>query len=374
VPENPLRMEGLRGRLGRRLGRAEQPAAAKQQPQPATDPVPPLSDYDADAGLPFDAGELESRIVWMWGSPRSGSTWLLRQLAWPLFPEPEATTIFRTPGPERETGRPYDVLPVDESFISNHLSPAFGDPREVDGRYVPGTINNYLGRRPVYAYSEAYREVWAPEARRFALVRLHAFAERARAEGIPFAPDPAIVIKEVNGSHAADLVMALMPRSRLLFLVRDGRDVVDSLMHAYAPGGFLARHQGYSYSSPEERLEGVAWAARLWACNVDMTQLAIDSHPPELSRTVRYEDLLADNRAQITELDAWLGLGRSEAEREEMLAATAFAAVPDKRRGATERNRAAQPGLWRENLSEDEQRICMEIMGPRLNRLGYEID
>ncbi len=62
--------------------------------------------------------------------------------------------------------------PVDESFISNHLSPAFGDPREVDGAYVPGTINNYLGDRPVYAYSKAYREVWAPEARRFALVRL----------------------------------------------------------------------------------------------------------------------------------------------------------------------------------------------------------
>ncbi len=168
--------------------------------------------------------------------------------------------------------------------------------------------------------------------------------------------------------------MALMPRSRQLFLVRDGRDVVDSLMHAYQPGGFLARHQGYSYSTPEERLEGVAWGARLWSVNVDTTLRAIDAHPAELSRTVRYEDLLADNRARITELDAWLGLDRSEAEREEMLAATAFAAVPDKRRGATERNRAANPGLWRENLSEEEQRICNEIMGPRLKRLGYEID
>ena len=365
-------MNGFKARLARRIGRTPAPAIATEPP--ATDPVPALRGYDADAGLPFEAAELESRIVWMWGSPRSGSTWLLRQLAYPLFPEPEATTIFRTPGPGREPGRPYDVLPVDESFISNHLSPAFGDPREVDGRYVPGTINNYLGRRPVYAYSEAYREVWAPEARRFALVRLHAFAERARADGVSFTPDPAIVIKEVNGSHAADLVMALMPRSRLLFLVRDGRDVVDSLMHAYAPGGFLARHQGYSYSTPEERIEGVAWASRLWSCNVDMTLLAIDSHPPELSRTVRYEDLLADNRGRIAELDAWLGLGRRQEEREEMLSATAFEAVPDKRRGATERNRAAQPGLWRENLSEDEQRICIEIMGPRLKRLGYEVD
>jgi hypothetical protein len=364
-------MQGLRARLLRRFGRT--PAAAGREPL-ATDPVPPLADYDADAGLPFYAAELESRLVWMWGSPRSGSTWLLRQLAYPLFPEPEATTIFRTPGPGRDTGKAYEVLPVDESFISNHLAPAFGDPREVDGRYVPGTINNYLSTRPVYAYSEAYREVWAPEARRFALVRLYAFIERARAEGIATTPDPTLVIKEVNGSHAADLVMGLMPRSRALFLVRDGRDVVDSLMHAYAPGGFLARHQGYSYATGEERLEGVAWASRLWSCNVDVTLAAIEAHSSALSHTIRYEDLLADNGARIEELDAWIGLERSPEERRAMLAATAFDAVPDKRRGSTERNRAARPGLWRENLSDEEQRICIEIMGPRLNRLGYEID
>ena len=251
-----------------------------------TDAVPGLSDYSADAGLPFDAAGLERRIVWMWGSPRSGSTWLLRQLAHPLVPDPEATTIFDVPAPDAPDAvwaRPFDVLPVDESFISNHLSPAFADPREVDGVYVPGTINNYLGKRPVYAYSDAYREVWAPEARRFALVRLFGFLARARDEGVPLTPDPLLVIKEVNGSHAADLIMGLMPRSRLLFLVRDGRDVVDSLLHAYQPGGFLARHQGRAFETPEERAEGLRWAALLWSCNVDMTLRAIDAHPPELT-------------------------------------------------------------------------------------------
>lgn len=364
-------MEGIKARFARRLGRAPKPAAAEA---PATDPVPPLADHDADAGLPFDAAALESRIVWMWGTARSGSTWLLRQLSYPLFPEPEATTVFRVPGPDRDPGRPYDTLPVDESFISNHLAPAFGDPREVDGEYVPGTINNYLGGRPVYAYSRAYRAVWAPEARRFALVRLYAFIERARAAGVDVTPDPLLVIKEVNGSHAADLLMRLMPSSRLLFLVRDGRDVVDSLMHAYAPGGFLARHQGYSYSTPEERLDGVAWAARLWSCNVDATLRAIAAHPPGLSHTVRYEDLLADPGARNDELNEWLGRDRTPSEREAMLAATAFSSVPEERRGTTERNRAAQPGLWRENLGDEEQRICMEIMGSRLERFGYEID
>ena len=364
-------MNAVMRRLSRGLRRGHKPGPAEPSAR-STDPVPPLAGYDPDAGLPFDAAAFERRIVWIWGSPRSGSTWLLRQLCFPLFPDPEATTIFRPPAASGSWPRPFDTIPVDESFISNHLSPAFADPREVDGSYVPGTINNYLGERPVYAYSRAYRAVWAPEARRSALVRLYGFLARARDEGIKTSDDPLLIVKEVNGSHAADLVMGLMPRSRLLFLVRDGRDVVDSLMHAYQPGGFLARHQGYSFETREERLEGVGWAARLWACNVDMTLRAIDAHPAELSHTVRYEDLLADNAARIEALNSWLGLERTAAERDRMLADTSFAAVPDRRRGATERNRAARPGLWRENLSEEEQRTCAEIMGSRLEKLGYE--
>jgi hypothetical protein len=364
-------MNGVTRRLSRRLKRNRDRDAA-EPPDRSTDPVPALGRYDADAGLPFDAAELERRIVWIWGSPRSGSTWLLRQLCYPLFPDPEATTVFRAPGADKGWERPFDAIPIDESFISNHLAPAFADPREVDGSFVPGTINNYLGQRPVYAYSNAYRAVWGPEARRSALVRLYGFLARARDEGIAISPDPLLIVKEVNGSHAADLVMGLMPNAKLLFLVRDGRDVVDSLLAAYQPGGFLARHQGYSYATAEERLQGVAWAARLWACNVDMTLRAIEAHPAVLTRTVRYEDLLADNAARIDELHGWLGLRRTPGERDQMLADTSFAAVPDKRRGTTERNRAARPGLWRENLSEEEQRTCEEIMGPRLKKLGYE--
>ena len=352
----------------RRRARAGASAAADA---PVRRPAVALSDYSADAGLPFDAAELESRLVWMWGSPRSGSTWLLRQLAHPLVPEPEAVEIFSTP--DDATG-PFDAIPVDESFISNHFAPAFADPREVDGAYVPGTINNYLGERPVYAFARDYEAIWRPEARRFALVRLFGFLDRARRDGVPLTDDPLLVIKEVNGSHAADLMMSLMPRSRMLFLVRDGRDVVDSLLHAYQPGGFLARHQGRAFETAEERADGLLWAARLWACNVDMTLRAMDRHPVELSRVIKYEDLLADNRGQVAGLFRWLGLERSAEWLDGMLDATAFDAIPAARKGSLERNRAAQPGLWRQNLSTEEQRVAEEIMGPRLRKLGYDTE
>ena len=50
-----------------------------------------------------------------------------------------------------------------------------------------------------------------------------------------------MVIKEVNGSHGADLVMSLFPRSKMIFLVRDGRDVLDSLLDANKEGGWMTK-------------------------------------------------------------------------------------------------------------------------------------
>lgn len=333
------------------------------------------SRYSATAGLPFDDAALESRLAWLWGSPRSGSSWLLEQLCHPLEPHVRAPAGFRPAAAAGSTEAPaagYDAIPVDEPFIANHLAPAFGDPLEVNGGYVPATLNNYLGRKPGYALSQPFEEVWRPEFRRLALVRLHGTLERAAREGIPLADGPVLVIKEVNGSHASDLVMALLPRSRMLFLVRDGRDVVDSLLAAYAPGGFLARNQGRALDTPEERTEGVRWACRLWACNVDVTLRAEAAHPPELSRIVRYEDLVADTRSAIGPLFDWLGLRRTEEWLERMVSGRAFSSLPESRRGEGRRQRSASPGGWRERLSPEEQEVAAEIMGDRLVRLGYE--
>ena len=43
----------------------------------------------------------------------------------------------------------------------------------------------------------------------------------------------------------------------------------------------------------------------------------------------------------------------------------------DQPTGPTEFARAASPGLWRENLSSEEQRTTTEIMGKQLAALGY---
>jgi hypothetical protein len=330
------------------------------------------SAYSPSSGLAFDDDLLESRLLWIWGTPRSGSSWLLELLCDPLEPDVRVSCGFRAARGAAVPQGGFDAVPVDEPFIANHLAPAFGDPIDVGGEYKPATLNNYRSGHSGYFFSNAFEEAWRPEFRRFALVRLWSLAARAREDGMPLADYPVFAIKEVNGSHAADRLISVLPRSRMLFLARDGRDVVDSLLAAYSPSGFLARNQGRSIETAEERREAIRWAAELWACNCDVALAAHGSHSPELTRIVRYEDLLADCAGVLAPLFEWLGLSRSQSRLQQIVAGRSFAAVPEHKRGETKRVRSATPGRWRENLSGDEQESVMQIVGPRLARLGYE--
>lgn len=318
-----------------------------------------------------DPEALHSQLLWIWGSPRSGSTWLLQLLAHPLNPDPERPLGFKPP--QQDLGRAFDSVPIDETFFSNHLAPALADPRLHDGRWTAGTINNLLAPKPAYFYSDEYADVWQPAMRELALRRIGAVLDRAREAGVELTKAPLVPIKETNGSHAADLVMGVLPRSRMLLLLRDGRDVVDSLLHALQPGGFMAVKQGKAISTPEERAEGLRWAARLWACNTDVTLRAMEAHDPERCLTLRYEDLLGDPAGEMAGVYAWAGLKRDRAWIEQVVERRSFKRLPKEATGPKTRNRSAKPGRWRENLSPEEQSVVTEICGPLLERFGYDV-
>jgi Sulfotransferase family len=322
------------------------------------------------AGVGFDAERFESRLVWIFGSTRSGSTWLLRLLCHPLLLEREEGLGFRLPGASGD-GPPIDALPVNEFLLGHHLAPQTGEPIKLEnGQYVAATVNLFFSKGPDYALSKDFEDVWRPELRRFALVRLHAMFERA-ASRFAVRDDPAIVIKDVGVSHAAQLTLSLLPRSRLLFMVRDGRDVIDSLVHAAQPGSWFARIAKPLISSDDDRLDFIRQKATDWASWTDSCLRAWAAHPPELRRMVRYEELLADPVGELDGLCHWLGLDRDRAALETAVQAHAFGA--NEPTGPREFARAATPGLWRENLSSEERRVAEEIMGNRLAELGYAV-
>jgi hypothetical protein len=70
----------------------------------------------------------------MFGSPRTGSTWLLELLAYPLILEAREPVGFRVPA---ELERPIDVIPINESLLPSHLAPR--SPRMRQPASAPGS-------------------------------------------------------------------------------------------------------------------------------------------------------------------------------------------------------------------------------------------
>jgi hypothetical protein len=322
---------------------------------------------------------LEPRLTWVYGSPRTGSTWLLELLCHPLALslDPESELGFTWPDGLQEPAR---ALPIDGLQISAHVAPAvFGhsvDTEVMDegDRLLPRTLNRQAGERGTYLLSAPYAEVWRPAVRELVLARLGAVVSRARAAGLSLSPEPQLVIKEVDDSHAADVVLSLFPRSRMIFLVRDGRDVLDSLLDANRPTGWLSK-VGWGtgeFASAEARIEWIARHARNWVARMNACLSAYEAHDAELRTLLRYEDLRADTERHVADLRTWLGLNAAPDRVTAAAAAHSFEALPESGKGPGKFRRRATPGGWREGLNDAEQQLAQQIMGGTLRRFGYE--
>lgn len=313
---------------------------------------------------------LESRLVWIFGSPRSGSTWLLRLLTHPLAPDDEAdcgVALLNAPDADRPR-----AVPINEPYAQHHLAPAVDIETAEDGALPLAALNEFRHASPNYFLSDRFAEAWRPHLRRLVLARLAAQVDAVqRAHGMQAA---AVIIKEPNGSIGAEFVMSLLPRARMVFLLRDGRDVVDSMLDAQLPGGWLSSsHPGHGEQAALARLRMVKREAWLWRARTEAVKRAYDQHPAELRRLVRYEQARADTATTLAELESWLGLERTARGRTDALRWNDFDAFPAEVKGSGRPLRVATPGLWRQNLDEDEQAAMREIMGDRLAELGYDV-
>jgi hypothetical protein len=297
----------------------------------------------------------------------------MRLLTHPLHSSPtEPVGYVRSAETQFPAGRA--AIPVNEPHVAHHLAPPWivaNLSESTDGDPDRYTFNGQAGAATGTSYflSADWEHVWRPQFRRLVLTRFHAQVELARKlDGVS---KPLLVLKDPNDSHGAHATAALVPRSRLILLLRDGRDVVDSHIHAYAPGGWVAEGEGARFESADERLAFVRKISLLWARRANSVLRAWEIHDPALRWRLRYEDLRADPAAELRPIAEWLELGRGDGWVEEAVQATAFDAIPESERGPRSIARAAKPGLWRENLTPDEQEVADEIMGPWLRTLGY---
>jgi hypothetical protein len=296
-----------------------------------------------------ESGRDESGLTWILGSSRSGSTWLLRMLS------------------EIE-----EVAGIDDPHLGHHLGPwrPISLAWAAAGEEAPElrTLRQVKEEKPSYFFNERYADAWRPALRNLIEARFLAEARDQCGEDLR-----AVVVKE-PGSQEADLLLSLFPESRLIFLLRDGRDVVDSWIDAYRDGSW-AIGEGAFGASEDGREALVRWQASVWAYRTAAVREAYERHDPSRRVLVRYEDLLADPAGQLERICALIGIdcdAHASALRS-IVDEHRFSALPARLRGSGLRERAAQPGAWRRNLSGSEQEAMHRIMGPELERAGYEI-
>lgn len=287
----------------------------------------------------LDANPLEARTAWILGSPRSGSSWLLRMLS-----------------------HHQRVVPIDEPLFGVHLAPL-----------TVNEAHSVHATRADYCLSAEYEDAWRPPLRTLVLNRIAAQVDRAaRDQEIA---DPVPVLKEPNSSHAADLIMSLVPRSRLIFLLRDGRDVVDSMLDAMTRDTWwttvAGRPDDAGGSGERWRLNTIRDLARVWLHQTEVVAQAFGEHDPERRSLVRYEELLAHPVETLGKLLGSLGLGMGSEDLRGVVARQSFSAIPPEDRGRGKVFRTATPGLWREHMTPAEQQLVNELLGEKLEELGY---
>jgi Sulfotransferase family len=285
----------------------------------------------------------EERLAWIFGSSRSGSTWLLRMLS------------------DLE-----GVVPVDDPHLGHHLGvwrpiplawAACEDPPELT------TLLDLKAEEPGYFFAERYRDAWWEPLRELIRVRFEAQAR----ESEPGASAATFVVKE-PASHVAPLLTELFPASKLIFLLRDGRDVVDSWLDAYSEGSWAIPGGAFPVA-PEGRIALIRWLSAVWAYRCGAVQTAFERHAPEDRILIRYEDLRTLPERCLERTCTMLGLDAARAP--EVVSRHRFEQLPSTARGSLQAVRRARPGGWRENLTAAEQEAMHEALGPALREFGY---
>ena len=205
----------------------------------------------------------------------------------------------------------------------------------------------------------------APALRELIIARFDAQVRDAGEAGA----GPLVVVKE-PGSHIADLLMSLFEDSRMVFLLRDGRDVVDSWLDAHRDGAWAVDEGAYPVA-PEGREALIRWQASVWAYRTEVVLRAYRAHAPDRRVLVRYEDLLRDPTRELRRICGTFGIEVTPTRLREIANAHDYASVPSHQKGSTKEIRSAEPGAWQRHMSAAEQKAMYEVMGERLVEVGY---
>jgi stalled ribosome alternative rescue factor ArfA len=178
-----------------------------------------------------------------------------------------------------------------------------------------------------------------------------------------------LVIKEPVGSHAADIIMECFPNSKLVFLQRDGRDVVASRIDMHGKNTWAS----LKTINPNQRIKSIKWYSYQWVKINERINRAYTNHNPDLRMVVRYEDLKKNTLSELRRIYHFLNIEITDNQLEEIISKHDFKKIPEKDKGQGKFYRSASPGGWKDNFEENEQDLMNSIMRKTLTQFGYSI-
>ena len=273
-----------------------------------------------------------NRMVWIFGSGRSGSTWLRSMMG-----ELEGTGVWEEPMVGRLFGEFYSRAPKDNRRSADFV---MGDP---------------------------IRRGWVRSIRNFVL-------DGARYSNPRLGPEDYLVIKEPNGSVGAPLLMEALPESRMILLVRDPRDVVASVLDAATEGGWLYEsREGKTGTRGTERRPNafVRERANVYRRGVESAWQAYDAHDgPKV--LVRYEDLGANTLDEMRRIYATLNIVVEDEDLRRAVEKHSWENVPDREKGRGKFYRRGTSGGWKEDLTLRQVEVVEKATASLLERFYPE--
>jgi hypothetical protein len=270
-------------------------------------------------------------VVWIFCTARSGSTWMRSML---------------------------DDLVDGEVWEEPKVGRLFG---EFYSRAKP----TQLGRTN-YVLGEPTREAWTGALRDFVL-------RTAWASHPSVTPERYLIVKEPGGAVGAPLLMAALPESRMVLLVRDPRDFAASVLDATRKGGWMqeemdewARRDLDSEKDVQRYLRALS---RQYVRQMGNGKKALDEHVGR-KVMVRYDDLRTHTLGTMRDLCAALELPVTEQRLAQVVDRHSFENIPQRERGEGKFYRKATSGGWKDDLTPEQAKIVEDITAPLINEFS----
>ena len=278
----------------------------------------------------------EKNLVWLMGFTRSGTTWLGTELL------SYHTNIMKEPKFDQHIG---SVLPLE-------TLPTQMEERE----HLTG-----------YFFSLKYKNTWKFYLKKLILNRIYSqFQDLSKK----------IIIKEPTATSLGFSTIAeCFPNSQLIWLLRDGRDVIDSQIDArtygYSKGGRFENLIDKPLET-KDRLKFIKNRANMWLRVIEQMQITFNNYPRDLKLLVNYEDLRKNTVKELQKIYRFLEIDISDEDVKSIVDKYAFESIPAEKKGIGKMRRTAIVGGWQKNFNDTEKDLLNSILGNMLTKLGYD--